>query len=287
MRKKLIKILKDITLIFIIVFFIIKPFFIDSIKIKNNNMINQLVMGDFVLVNKFIYGARSAQNIPFTNIPLPNFSLPALDEPERGDLVVFKYPGDRDMLEAKTEDFQILRVIGLPGDKIEIIDRLVFVNGKKLKIPSNIKYSSIDYYEKNIIDKNIFPRGMKWNIDNYGPLTIPAKGSIFEINANNIEQWKVIINREFNKQVVSVLNNEVFINGKKSSTYKVLNDYYFLMGDNRDECNDSRYFGFVKKDDIIGKPFMIFWSWNSKIPFSNIFDLIKSIRFRRIIKFID
>ncbi|MBN1637424.1 MAG: signal peptidase I [Ignavibacteriales bacterium] len=287
MKQKLLKILKEITIILVIVFFIVKPFLIDSVKIKDENMNNQLLKGDFVFVNKFIYGAKSAQNIPFTNIPLPYFSIPAFDEPERGDLVVFKYPGGRDILKSEKEEYQVLRVIGCPNDCIEIIDRLVFVNGKKLDIPVEIKYSSADYYAKNIIDKNIFPKGMKWNIDNYGPLVVPAEGSIFEINANNIEQWKIIINREFDKQVVSVLNNEVFIDGKKSSTYKVNNDYYFLMGDNRDECKDSRYFGFVKRDDIIGKPFMIFWSWDSEIPFSDIFDLIGSVRISRMIKFIE
>ncbi|MBN2572051.1 MAG: signal peptidase I [Ignavibacteriales bacterium] len=287
MKQKILKIIKDVAIIIFLIFFIAKPLIIDAYKVKDINMSNEIIKGDFVFVNKFIHGAKSIQYIPFTNVPLPYFSLPAFTEPDRGDLVVFKYPGDRDKLKPEKEEYLILRVIGLPGDIIEIIDKLVFVNGKKMVIPDGLKYMNNESYKKNIIDKNIFPKGMNWNKDNYGPLVVPSEGTVFEVNATNIEQWQIIINREYDKNVVSVLNKEVFIDGNKTNTYKVKNDYYFLMGDNRDDCKDSRFFGFVKREEIIGQPFLIFWSWDTDIPFSDIFDLIGSIRLGRIIKFID
>ena len=95
-----------------------------------------------------------------------------------------------------------------------------------------------------------------------------------------------MINREIGEFAVSVENNEVKINDKHVSTYTVQNDYYFMVGDNRDNSLDSRFWGFLARENIVGTPILIFWSWDSDIPFSKPIELLTSIRFDRIAKLV-
>ena len=150
-------------------------------------MIPTLYVGDHILVNKFLFGTR----IPFTDIKL----LP-LRNPRRLDIVVFKYPQD------ESKDF-IKRVIGEPGDTVEVRDKVVYVNGQ---------FSSESYAihkDSSMLPSDLQPR------DNFGPIVVPE-------------------------------------------------DSYFVMGDNRDQSLDSRFWGFVKDRQIRGKAFLIYWSWDGK-----------------------
>lgn len=179
---------------------LIRTFVVQAFKIPSGSMEPTLLIGDHLLVNKFLYGTK----IPFTAIKV----LP-LREPERGDVVVFIYPVD------PSKDF-IKRVIGLPGDKIEVINKKVYVNGK------GIEDIHAHFAENMILPKGSEPR------DNFGPVTVPP-------------------------------------------------DSLFVMGDNRDRSYDSRFWGFVKKSEVKGKAFIIYWSWDRErfFPrFSRIGDLI-------------
>ncbi|MCH8326200.1 MAG: signal peptidase I [Bacteroidetes bacterium] len=265
-------------------FFII-TFIIQNTRIPTGSMEDTILVGDFVLVNKFIYGSSSPKYIPFTSTPLPYFTLPALREPKANDIVVFEYPGEKDRLFARERGVNyVKRCIGTPGDTIKIINRLVFVNGKEFRRPPNIKY--LDYYSRpaNVIEHRIFPKGAHWNEDNYGPLVVPKKNSVIELNLRNIEQWRTIIDREYGKRVVKIENNIITIEGKPVSNYTFKKDYYFMMGDNRDDSLDGRFWGFVARDTIIGEAFITLFSWNRDIPFTQIFKLIGSIRPDRILK---
>src|SRR5438876_677869 len=149
-------------------------------------MMDTLLVGDYILVNKFLVGAE----LPFTD-----WRMPGLRDPHRGDIIVFKYPQD------EKRDF-IKRIIGTPGDSIQIRGRQVYVNGTLLVEP----------YTK-------FADGARAVQDGYcgysygcQPTTVPP-------------------------------------------------DSYFVMGDNRDNSQDSRYWGFVKRDKIKGKAFLTYWSW--------------------------
>jgi signal peptidase I len=184
---------------------IIRTFVIQAFKIPSGSMKPTLLVGDHILVNKFIYGIR----IPFTDkIIFP------VREPKRGDVVVFEYPNDHSI------DF-IKRLIGKPGDKIQIINKQIYINGEKF----NDKYGFF-------IDKNVYPYSLFDPRDNFGPIIVPQNS-------------------------------------------------YFMLGDNRDLSRDSRYWGFVKRDEIIGKAFIIYWSWDKKAN-----SLLKKIRFNRIGKLI-
>lgn len=273
-------------------FFII-TFIIQNTRIPTGSMEDTILVGDFVLVNKFIYGSSSPRYIPFTEIPLPYFTLPAFKDPKPTDIVVFEYPGDRDQLEPNEKGVNyVKRCIGVPGDTVEIRDKVVFVNGKEFWRPPYIKYyrgmigPNLRPLPKGYAEPRIFPKGMPWNEDNYGPLVVPKKGMTIPINIYNVEQWRTTIDREFGKRVVEIRGNVVYIDGQPASSYTFKKDYYFMMGDNRDDSLDSRFWGFVPRDAVVGEAFIILFSWNREIPFSELFRLLASVRTDRILKLI-
>lgn len=164
---------------------VITTFVVKTYKIPSGSMKPTLLVGDHLIVNKFIYGIK----IPFfrkTVIPIT--------DPKRGDIVVFIYPDNRSL------DY-IKRVIGVGGDTIEVKKKKLFVNGKE----------STDSYSVHS-DSVIYPAIIN-SRDNFGPVVVPANS-------------------------------------------------LFVMGDNRDESLDSRFWGFVELKDVQGKAFMLYWSWN-------------------------
>ena len=124
----------------------IRTFIVQAFKIPSGSMEDTLLVGDHILVNKFIYGTK----IPFTEIKL----FP-IRQPKRGDIIVFKYPVD------ETKDF-IKRLIGTPGDVVEIVDKQVYVNGTPLKEPYTV------YKDSDLVPRDLQSR------DNYGPVKVPA-----------------------------------------------------------------------------------------------------------------
>lgn len=266
-------------------------FIIQNTRIPTGSMENTILVGDFVLVNKFIYGSSSPQYIWFTEIKLPYFTLPALREPQQKDIVVFEFPGDRDQLEPTQKNVNyVKRCIGTPGDTVEIKDKVVYVNGKEFWRPTYIKYYRGQYgsflkpIPKGYAEPRIFPKGMPWNEDNYGPLVVPKKGMTIPLNIYNVEQWRTTIDREYGKRVVEIKGNTVVINDIPVSSYTFKKDYYFMMGDNRDDSLDSRFWGFVPRNAVVGEAFITLFSWDRDIPFSQPIKLIGSIRPDRILK---
>jgi signal peptidase I len=288
-KEKAIEFFRQLFFAAIAAFFII-TFIIQNTRIPTGSMEDTILVGDFVLVNKFIYGSSSPKYIPFTQVELPFFRLPALKDPQRTDIVVFEYPGDRDKLFADERGINyVKRCIGTPGDTIEIKDKVVFINGKELWIPPNVKYyngRNGHYLKPKPVgygDPRIFPKGVNWNEDNYGPLVVPKEGSTIPLNKYNVEQWRTIIDREYGERVVKVKNDVVFINDVPVSSYTFKKDYYFMMGDNRDDSLDSRFWGFVARDMVVGQAFIVLFSWDRNIPFSQLFKLLGSVRLDRVL----
>lgn len=185
---------------------VIRTFVIQAFKIPSGSMIPTLQIGDHLLVNKFLLG--TPVDIPFTNIHL--FRMPGLRKPERGDIIVFKYPED------PSRDF-IKRVIGIEGDVIESRNKTLFVNGRM------VVESYVQYADSSVKSGDMDRR------DNFGPI-------------------------------------------------KVEKESVFVMGDNRDQSYDSRFWGFVKRSEIKGKAIIIYWSWDSErtwVRFNRIGKLIK------------
>jgi signal peptidase I len=264
----------------LVVAIFLKIFFVEAYRIPTGSMENTLLIGDFLLVNKFVYGSTTPRNIPFTDIRIPFFRFPSLKEPHHGDVVVFDFPGNRDELQSPDVVNYIKRLIGEPGDTVQIINKQVYVNGQIVPNPPN-SLSDPRVQNSNITDPRIFPKGSGWNEDNYGPLRIPKEGDIIQITPENIEQWKMFITREGHNVQVSA-GNEILIDGKPSTEYKVQQDYYFMMGDNRNNSLDSRFWGFMPRDHVVGEALIIYWSWNPNIPFSEIGKLFGSVRWDRI-----
>jgi signal peptidase I len=172
-------------IIAILIAVVVRTFVVQAYKIPSRSMVPTLLVGDHILVNKFIYGVK---------VPFLRNTIISVTNPQRGDIVVFIYPNDR------SKDY-IKRVIGLGGDKIEIKNKIIFINGKKYSDAYGI-------YSDNVI----YPGSMQPR-DNFGPVTVPPKS-------------------------------------------------LFVMGDNRDESADSRFWGFVDLKDVEGKAFIIYFSLN-------------------------
>jgi signal peptidase I len=179
-------------------------FLVQAFVIPTGSMEDTLLIGDHLLVDKLSYSYPGG----FSKYVLP------YQTPRDGDIIVFRYPVDISQTFVK-------RVVGVPGDRIKLIDQQVYRNGKKLMEPY-------------VVHKNPYPDSFRDNFPNSEPnLTMLDPGR--EMLANN------------------VVNGEVV----------VPNDFYFAMGDNRDNSLDSRYWGFVPRDNIIGKPLIIYWSYNA------------------------
>lgn len=114
---------------------IINGIAIASFVVPTGSMENEVMTGDFLFVNKFKYGPTTPQIIPILNIPLPYYKFPGFWEPEKGDVIVFVYPGDRDELESAEFQYYLKRCIATAGDVLEIKDKVVYVNGKKYPFP--------------------------------------------------------------------------------------------------------------------------------------------------------
>lgn len=265
-----------------VVAFIIKILLFEAFRIPTGSMEKTLWVGDFLLVTKFTYGATSPRNIPFTDIRLPYFKLPGFKEPKKGDIIVFDFPGDRDELQSKEVVNYIKRCVGTPGDTIQIINKQLYVNGEKFENPPNAMFDNVTRPE-SFVNPRMFPKGSKWNEDWYGPIRVPMKGDKLKIDSSNYEGWKMFVMKE--GHAIKMRSDKVILVDDKElpdGEYTVERDYLFMMGDNRNNSLDSRFWGFMPVENVVGEAFAIYWSWDPSIPFSNLIDLIGSTRWDRI-----
>ncbi|MDR3628403.1 MAG: signal peptidase I [Ignavibacteriaceae bacterium] len=265
---------------------VIKMFFIEADVIPTGSMENTLMAGDFIIVNKAAYAISTPRNIPLTNITIPHVKIINTSKPKLNDVIIFKYPGNLNEIQPDDEIDFIKRVIGCPGDTLQIINKTVLINKDKIPLPANSSFSRYNILGSNVTDKRIFPPGKNWNSDNYGPLIIPYKGMKVKLNVKNIDEWELIIDRELGPKAVSVEGTVITINGSPVREYEFTKNYYFVMGDNRDDSMDSRYWGFLPEDNIIGRAILIYWSLEQPVSFDNMSLFFHSIRWGRILKVI-
>ena len=284
-KKRIIAAIREYSkLIFII--FIVTSSLIQGSRVPTGSMETTILIGDWTMINKLAYNLTTPRNIPFTDIALPHTQLLKWSDPKPYDIVVFEFPGNRDKIKDSVIENYVKRCVGTPGDTIQIINRVLYVNGKEFRIPPHIQYLRNRSFPEYIAEPGIFPKGSGWNCDNYGPLVVPKLGDTLHLTTSNIEKWETFINRDFGKDVVEVKDGNIFINGKETNKYAVIDNYYFMMGDNRDNSLDSRYWGFVPRRNVVGQPMFIYFSWDSDIPWSNFFNLVSSIRINRIGKIV-
>jgi signal peptidase I len=210
----------------ILMVFAVRGFLYEPFKIPSSSMVPTLEIGDLILVNKFKYGIR---------LPILNKKIIEISDPQRGDVMVFKYPKDMSL------DY-IKRVVGVPGDKIEYKNKRLSVNGKALDYQNMPDYlnsesagESLMYYKQ--LTENL--TGVKHNILNDD--RVPP----FISNADNFPQHELCS-----------YNAEGF-------ACTVPAGHYFMMGDNRDNSLDSRYWGFVPDKNIVGKAFVVWMNFSN------------------------
>lgn len=210
----------------LLLFLGVRAFLVEAFKIPTGSMEGTLLIGDFLLVNKFVYGAE----IPGTGV-----RLPALDEPERGDVVVFNPPHEPHRNYVK-------RVVGLPGDTLEMRGKELFVNGASLEEP---------YVRVMDLRGDAMHPNMKWQAGHL----IASTPSDY---APSRDTWGPLV---------------------------VPDSAYFVLGDNRDNSEDSRYWGFVSRDGIRGRPWIVYYSFDSSVGEG--MNWLRSVRWGRIGTLID
>lgn len=266
-----------------VVAFLIKVFLFEAYRIPTGSMENTLLVGDFLLVTKFTYGATTPRNVPFTDLRIPYFRLPGFKDPKPGDVVVFDFPGERDEKQSGEVLNYIKRCVAVAGDSIQVINKILYRNGQVFPNPPQSKYIA-PLQPANLANNRIFPKGSGWNEDNYGPIRVPKKGDIIKIDSSNFEGYKMFILKEGYTNVKLNSDGSLSADDKtfKDGNYEVQKDYLWMMGDNRNNSLDSRFWGFMPMDNVVGEAFLIYWSWDANISFANFIDLIKSIRWNRV-----
>ncbi|TMM31971.1 signal peptidase I [Polaribacter aestuariivivens] len=145
------------------------------------------------------------------------------------------------------------------------------------KSPNTISVTKINHSADNAIFPHVEKLG--WSQDNFGPIYIPKKGATVKINAETFPFYEQII-KNYENNDLAIVGNDIFINGEKADSYTFKQDYYWLMGDNRHNSLDARYWGYVPFDHVLGKPVMIWFSWDADAPTFG--EKIKSIRWDRM-----
>ena len=341
---------------------ILRTFFIEAYTIPTSSMEKSMLIGDFLFVSKVSYGPRTPMTplafplvhhtLPFTNqksysekIKLPYHRMKGLGKIERNDCVVFNWPAEKLGRPVDKKENYVKRCVGIPGDKIEIVNGQLLINdqnqvepdGMKKQFIYNIKtkgsglnpkilyekfditegsrggnpneynlfltdksyegiqkFNNVESVEKRISEGeyNIFSSPQNnpnkwlvnnpynWHEDMFGPIRIPKAGEKIELTTKNLPIYKDIIER-YESNTLKVIDSNIFINDSLATEYTFRMNYYWLMGDNRHNSADSRMWGFVPENHIVGKALFVWMSWDKnakgfkKIRWDRLFTSVK------------
>jgi signal peptidase I len=217
----------------------LRAFVVQAFRIPTGSMKDTLLVGDFLLVNKFIYGVRTPDRVPIVNAKIPFFRLPAFKKPHNGDIVVFKYPKDESL------DY-IKRCIAVGGQTVEVRNGDVYVDGK----PEGEK----------------IPLGREYD---------PEEGRYIEYTKIKTSKGKSYVIRHY---------ADHYLKSENFGPVTVPQGYYFMMGDNRDNSSDSRVWGFLPEENIVGEALIVYFSWDKMGPLWNILDRVRWSRIGNLIR---
>lgn len=257
-----------------------------SFTVPTGSMERTVLAGDFLFVNKLVFGPSTPQIIPFINLPLPYYKTPPIIAPEQGDVIVFIFPGNREQVKADNFEYYLKRCIAVAGDELVIKGGRTYVNGVEYKLPQHGQFINMTpEMRQQLYDQDrvyTFPPGKGWTRDDYGPIRIPKEGDVIQLSSANIREWATFIRREGH----TVDESSLRIDGQPATQYVVERDYVFGMGDNRDNSLDSRFWGFIPEEDVVGTPMIVYWSWEVDDPmygkFLSFGERLSSIRWSRL-----
>jgi signal peptidase I len=212
----------------ILIVFLLRSFVVEPFRIPSGSMIPTLLVGDFILVNKFAYGIR---------LPVINRKVIDVGTPQRGDVMVFRYPEDPSL------DY-IKRVVGLPGDKVTYVGKRLSINGVELPLKADGEYLHKERmtYSRRFLERT-GDHAHAILVEDDAPASVPF-----------VKQFPFRENCTYNSEGVSCT---------------VPPGHYFLMGDNRDNSSDSRVWGFVPDANIVGKAFFIWFNFSEPSRFGS------------------
>ena len=295
----------------------------DAYRIPSSSMEQTLQPGDYVFVSKVGYGARvpEAVRLPFTarwvrNPIAPGARLPGLGGPARGDVAVFHYPPEGGPVSGRTP--YVKRIVGLPGETVEIRARDVFVDGRPLAPPPTGRgywiarlapgaalspealaragatgrhervgerqrlveatpevaarvaalpgVESIERLVRRPGDGSArFPLALRYSLDDWGPVRAPARGLTVALDDATWPVYRDAITRHEGAEAQRVPGG-FLIDGAPAASYTFSQDYYIVLGDHRDDSADSRSWGFVPADHLIGEAKVVYFSWDPPNP---------------------
>lgn len=209
----------------ILVVFLLRSFLVEPFKIPSGSMLPTLLVGDFILVNKYTYGIR---------LPILNRKIISVGSPQRGEVMVFRYP------ENPSLDY-IKRVVGLPGDRIVYRNKRLWINGTPVKVEPDGEYTYVEaganFVAAQLLMETLGDR-------NHAVL---VQRGVPSVHVAGVRRFPFRDNCAYNEEGFNCT---------------VPPGHYFLMGDNRDSSSDSRYWGFVPEANIVGKAFVIWWNFD-------------------------
>lgn len=309
----------------LVVMFVVRTFLVDNFRIPTPSMEKTLLVGDFLFVSKNHYGIRlpMSVSVPFTKIYVPGLNLPyvrfpGFSEVQRGEAVVFNWPGmpsEPITLPVDKRDHYIKRCIAVAGDSVAVVRGEAVVNGQKQPWGPEFQRMYLVFHDSTAIapsadaltqagasevrpggagapfdainatasvaaaigqmpgvarvepyvsppggpgSEQIFPQGFGYTVHDYGPVWVPKKGATVTFTPQNAPYLVPTIARFEGHTAEYGPGGTVVIDGQPATTYTFTQDYYFMMGDNRDNSLDSRFWGFVPMNHVVGKAVRIY-----------------------------
>lgn len=254
---------------------VMQVFVVCSFKIPSDSMEPTLEPGDYVLVNKLLIGPRLFN---LTNAldgkRVTIYRVPGLHSIQRNDVLVFHFPHPHtwEKIEMHLLKYYVKRCIGLPGDSVWIRNGYYRIGQRadtfgNAAAQKRISQTPPEMFAKNVYRAFPFDSLLSWNIRQFGPLYLPKEGDEITMNRTNYLLYKKVIEWEQQAEL-SYRDSVVYLNQKPITCYRFQKNYYFMGGDNGENSQDSRYWGLLPEEYIVGKVWKI---WKSIDPYTDEF----------------